>query len=358
MKKYVIFIKKNYMSLALYSKNGRMFIFEVSYEFNDSMFVGFRTREDKYNGNFYEIKPIGESYKVFVIDLSDSSRWNAPIGKKYIQLPGGGGGYKVTRQYNNALEMLKNSTVIKILNNFFIKKEEFYVIRKLIKEAINKTFSNENIEKTKPTSKLSNNEYDEFCREFFDKFKQSNIEEIQLKQQIQTAAFTAVSIEDEIEKKKISDVYDLLKDQGKISKVFTRPTFQDGILDYHMTIKLGELPIGLKTDLNKEVELNIETIGVSNNAAALGVSGDYFSSNKNQHITLGFKGYPEFSKDITTWIPLENPFKVKGIIREFTSRKNIIQKGVFDEANQIQVGNFDAQGASAGRASIFPQEEK
>ena len=172
------------MSLALYSKNGRMFVFEVSYEFPESMFVGFRKKDEKYNGNFYEIKPNEGFYKVYRIDLPDSSRWNVPIGKKYTQLPGGGGGYKVTRQYDNVLKMLQSSTVIKILNNFFLKAEAFFVVRNLIRETIDNLIFTRKINKPEVTT----------FRMFEDKIK--------LKQEKPSVGFTAVSIEDESEKKK------------------------------------------------------------------------------------------------------------------------------------------------------------
>ena len=186
--------------------------------------------------------------------------------------------------------------------------------------------------------------------------------DVVLKQESYQAAFTAVSIEDDAEKKKISDVFDSLKEQGKIPENFTRPQFKDGSLDYHMTIKLGELPNGFKKDLDKEVELNVESVGISNFAVALGVSGDYFSANKYQHITLAFSTTPDSSKDIEDWQSLEHPFKVKGIIREFTSRKKVIKRGVFktpvEEANQNQVGNFQAQAPPMGSGSIFPQQKQ
>jgi len=210
--------------------------------------------------------------------------------------------------------------------------------------------------KANPIAKLSDKGYDEFHREFFDKVKE--IREVKLKQQIPTAAFTAVSIEDESEKKKISDVYDSLKAQGKIpERFFTRPAFKDGTLDYHMTIGLGELPLRFKRDLDKEVVLNIETFGISDDAVALGVSGDYFSDNEFQHITLGFKYAPSDSKLIKNWEPLEHPFTVRGVIREFRANKEVIKRGVFDEANQIEIGNFQAQAPPAGNGSIFPKEK-
>lgn len=229
-----------------------------------------------------------------------------------------------------------------------------YYAAKILKKLLNVNIEIKENPILKLAPKLS---YDDFHRCVYKKVKQLKMNENSLKQENPAVGFTAVAIEDESERKKISDVYDFLKEQGLIPKGFTRPTFKDGTLDYHMTIKLGELPVGFKKDIDKDVTLNIETIGISDKAAALGVSGEYFSDNKYQHITLAFEGFPEYSKNITEWKPLKEPFKVTGIIREYTSRKSVIKRGVFDEANQIQIGNFQAQAVPAGRGSFFPKEE-
>ena len=125
-----------------------------------------------------------------------------------------------------------------------------------------------------------------------------------------------------------------------------------------MTIKLGELSLGFKKDLNKKVTLIIDSIGISDSAVALGVSGEYFSFNEFQHITLAFKDMPESSKNIENWKQLKNPFKIIGVIREFSPKKQLIKRGIFDESNQIQVGNFQINGASAGTKTSFPMEKK
>ena len=51
----------NMSSLALYSKNGTMYAFDVSYEYGDTKFVGFRKKEESYDGNCYKIVPKGSS---------------------------------------------------------------------------------------------------------------------------------------------------------------------------------------------------------------------------------------------------------------------------------------------------------
>ncbi len=317
---------------ALYQKNGELYLFTVKYEYTESRFVGFddfgetfrirklneeqkqwkATHDAKKNEKTKNLIFIGDYYLVRVLFN------NFPIGKPYTQLPGGGGVYKETRKYTNIYELFKNETFLRALEKYSTFKEGYNIVKKIIKEMV----------------------------------------ESVLKQEKTHVGFTAVSIEDESEKKKISNIFDSLKKQGKISDRFIRPLFKDGSLDYHMTIKLGELPLSHRTDIDKEVILNVETVGISNSAIALGVSGDYFSFNDFQHITLAFSVLPELSKDIKDWVPLEHPFKVKGVIREFTSRKGLIKRGVFDEANQIQIGNFPDQSVPAGKSAIFPKAEK
>lgn len=89
--------------------------------------------------------------------------------------------------------------------------------------------------------------------------------------------------------------------------------------DYHMTVKLGTLPLGMKMrgDLDQEVELQVETLGVSSQAVAFGVTG-YLSKNEQQHITLGFEFVPSESNNIQDWEELPYPFTLKGVIREYT----------------------------------------
>lgn len=86
--------------------------------------------------------------------------------------------------------------------------------------------------------------------------------------------------------------------------------------DYHMTITLGELSLSMKLAgaIGYEVELEVNSIGVSDSAIAVGVTG-LFSRNENQHITMAFEDRPADSNEITEWIPVK-PFKVIGYVRE------------------------------------------
>jgi hypothetical protein len=90
--------------------------------------------------------------------------------------------------------------------------------------------------------------------------------------------------------------------------------------NYHMTITLGELSLGMKMNgaIGAPVELLCHSIGVSDDAMAVGVSG-LFSRSEIQHITIAFKSRPADSKDIKDWIDFE-PFKVTGYVREITNK--------------------------------------
>jgi hypothetical protein len=156
------------LGLALYEKDNRMFVLEVSYEFADSKFVGFRKRDDIYNGNLYEIKPRDGGYSIIRIDLGMKSRENAPIGKKYTQLPGGGATYKQTRQFTNPSQMVLDKTVKGVLDRFFGIQE----MRNIIKKMINEVF---------------------------------------LKQEESNVSFTAASVENKSDIDKINKVFESLK---------------------------------------------------------------------------------------------------------------------------------------------------
>jgi hypothetical protein len=321
-----------YKGFALYKKDKELFLFGVAYEYAESRFVGFDDAEvykinklnqvqkdwlkthDPRQGQKTKNLIFIDNYYLARVDFKD-----IPKGKPYTQLVGGGGVYKETRKYQNLADLFKNETFLKALERYGTFSENYASVKKIIKEMVDNA----------------------------------------LKQEVLQAAFTAVSIEKESEKNKLNKIFDLLNEEGLIPENFKRPTFKNGDLDYHMTIKMGEIPIRFKTDLNKEVVLNIETIGISKDAVALGVSGDYFSDNQFQHITLAFRDLPQESKLISDWRPLKSPFKIEGVIREFTSTKEIIKRGVFnnkvEEANQIQIGNFVDQALPAGNSTIFPK---
>ena len=311
--------------LALYKKDDKMYAFHVKYEYAETRFVGFDETQ-----NAYIIRKLSDEQKewlkthnpkdfpktknlFFVGDYYASIVMlnEYPKGKPYTQLQGGGGVFKITRNISNVVELLKNPTVIKALEKHGKFNEGYEMVKEIIRESV---------------------------AGLFEDYKKVNM--------------TVALIEDEKSITKLDKIYNSLKNKGKIPENFIKPLFKDGRSDYHMTITFGELPLRFKRDVNKEVMLNITSIGISDEAIALGVSGDYFSKNEQQHITLAFKKLPQSSNDIESWVPLKTPFKIKGIIREFDVDKNIILR----EANQIYTGNFQAQApAPAATGSSFPK---
>lgn len=129
--------------------------------------------------------------------------------------------------------------------------------------------------------------------------------------------YSAVVIEEPSE---IAKIQNLVEKYVPINKGWRKP------YNYHMTISLGDLPesLYLKGDLNKEVTLTINSIGISNSAIALGASG-YYSRNDNPHITIAFHKHsePSASKEIKNWEPIDN-ISVTGTIREVGENNNII----------------------------------
>ena len=126
-------------------------------------------------------------------------------------------------------------------------------------------------------------------------------------------------------------VIEKLEGIGKLDLIFSK-YIENGWkkpTHYHMTIGPGKFPesLYLKGDLDKEVTLEITSIGISEKAIALGVSG-YYSRNDNPHITIAFNkengGNPEDSKVIENWGHIDN-FYVTGIIREVGENNLVIK---------------------------------
>lgn len=96
--------------------------------------------------------------------------------------------------------------------------------------------------------------------------------------------------------------------------------------NYHMTISQGVLPdsLRLRGDLNSEVELTINMIGISDKAIAFGVLG-YYSNNEMPHITIAFKegALPVDSNDIQNWKPIDKVV-VTGIVREVGQNNKVL----------------------------------
>lgn len=102
-----------------------------------------------------------------------------------------------------------------------------------------------------------------------------------------------------------------------------------GVHAHHMTIanKKSLEQIELSEDEGKTVEVSIDGYGVSELAVALKVSG-YPSENKNPHITLAINtlkgGMPNMSNDITEWKKLNSPIKIKGVVKNIWTPKDLM----------------------------------
>lgn len=125
----------------------------------------------------------------------------------------------------------------------------------------------------------------------------------------------------------IEDPSEIAKIQALADKYIPNSSGWKKPYNYHMTISLGSFPesLYLRGDLNKEVTLTINSVGISGTAVALGTSG-YYSKNDIPHITLAFQIQPSDSKyiDEKYWKPIDN-ISVKGVIRE-VGEGNVIIK--------------------------------
>ena len=89
-------------------------------------------------------------------------------------------------------------------------------------------------------------------------------------------------------------------------------------LAHHMTIVFKEgLPEELKGDLNENVILTVKSIGISDDAIAVGVEG-YPSTKDNPHITLAIppNGKPANSNYIEDWRDVEAEILLRGKVSE------------------------------------------
>ena len=113
-----------------------------------------------------------------------------------------------------------------------------------------------------------------------------------------------------------------------ISKFLNDPKYKDWkVLADHMTICLRSLPTHLKRYwLDEEVTLTVRSVGESENALAVKVTGFFVISRtvdkvdegpKFQHITLAIcpDGKPSMSNDITVWKKVD-PIKLRGVIKQ------------------------------------------
>lgn len=109
----------------------------------------------------------------------------------------------------------------------------------------------------------------------------------------------------------------LLDNQSRATLLSMVDEIPDGwkVIAHHMTINLGELKD--KSDLGNEVTLTVESVGLSDMAMAVRVSG-FPSKNEIPHITVAINpdgGKPVMSNEITNWQPIKN-FMIGGVVTE------------------------------------------
>lgn len=168
-----------------------------------------------------------------------------------------------------------------------------------------------------------------------------------------SVSYSAVMIEEPAEIQKIIELAKhYIPSQGWISSD-----------NYHMTISKGNLPDSLRMrgDLNSQVELTINTIGISDKAIAFGVIG-YYSKNEMPHITIAFKqgAGPVDSNNIQNWKPIDKVI-VKGIVREIGLGNKILQETLPPTEDLKGMPPVDTFGGTypnfTGVPNKFPQPE-
>jgi len=159
----------------------------------------------------------------------------------------------------------------------------------------------------------------------------------------------------------------VIEEPSEIQKIqeFSKNYIPDGWSEpahYHMTIAHGGLPetLRLRGDLNKDVELTVDMIGISENAIAFGVSG-YYSKNDIPHITIAFNkatgAAAADSKKILNWTPIQK-LKLSGIIREIGIGNKVLKNDKkIEERDGMNISSTGSVRAYPGIPSQFPEVE-
>jgi hypothetical protein len=88
---------------------------------------------------------------------------------------------------------------------------------------------------------------------------------------------------------------------------------------HHMTINLGGAENGPAAHLvGQEAELKVVTMAQDNRVFAVGVESDVPSKNAKKHVTVAVNvsggGKAKYSNDLTEWVPLIEPFTLRGVV--------------------------------------------
>lgn len=88
---------------------------------------------------------------------------------------------------------------------------------------------------------------------------------------------------------------------------------------HHMTINLGDAEAGPAAHLiGQEAELKVMTMAEDDRVFAVGVESEVPSKNAKKHITVAVNirggGKAKHSNDLTEWVPLIEPFILRGVV--------------------------------------------
>ena len=123
--------------------------------------------------------------------------------------------------------------------------------------------------------------------------------------------YTGVFFDDKIVSKLLSNVSKEMSNKGIEVPNWKTPK------DHHVTITMGELPLGMKVrgDVGSTVKVKVTELGVSDKSIAVKVDMDYPSKNDIPHITIYYKDKAVESNYIKNWTKIK-PFTIEGEIKE------------------------------------------
>lgn len=113
------------------------------------------------------------------------------------------------------------------------------------------------------------------------------------------------------------------KSHSKLVEVFS-PTWTDDyeVIAHHMTIKVGELPIGMLDLVNKTFTMKVVAFAGDDKVKAVEVESPVSTINKIPHITLAVNrkngGKPMMSNYLDNWVPVKQPIYLTGTVQEIS----------------------------------------
>lgn len=126
-----------------------------------------------------------------------------------------------------------------------------------------------------------------------------------------------------MEKKKVNYSAIVLdeKSRKKLIDVFS-PTWTDDfeVIVHHMTIKMGDLPLGMRDLVGQTFTMKVVAFAGDNKVKAVEVESPVSTINKTPHITLAVNrkngGKPMMSNYLDNWVPVKQPIYLTGTVQE------------------------------------------